>query len=160
MSNSVSLLQPYPMTDINDMTENMGYATDEWDKFSNRFNRTSPISFDNRHEFENFHKLFPIVVRNPKLEPMMRKLIRIKWLSPLLTVIYMLHSEVLVSEQNKIYNEAQGFTGMKNWFWWDFTKRVAIKGTIRCYEKLFGKISKRLAAKTMMGDERVAAHMD
>ncbi len=156
----VSLLQPYPMTDINDMTENMGYATDEWEKFSNRFNRTSPISFDNRHEFENFHKLFPIVVRNPKLEPMMRKLIRIKWLSPILTVIYMLHSEVLVSEQNKIYNEAQGFTGMKNWFWWDFTKRVAIKGTIRCYEKLFGKISKRLAAKTMMGDERVAAHMD
>ena len=46
----VSLLQPYPLTDINEMTSEMGYATDAWDKFSTKFNRTSPISFENRHE--------------------------------------------------------------------------------------------------------------
>src|SRR5690606_38198816 len=40
-----SLLQPYPMTDINELTEGMGYATDTWDKFSTKFNRTTPISF-------------------------------------------------------------------------------------------------------------------
>jgi anaerobic magnesium-protoporphyrin IX monomethyl ester cyclase len=156
----VSLLQPYPMTDINDMTAEMGYATDKWDKFSTKFNRTSPISFDNRHEFENFHKLFPIAVRNPWLVKHMPALIKMRWLHPILTVIYMLHSEILVSEQNKLYNDAQGFTGVKNWFWVDFTKRVAIKGTIRVYESIFGKISQRLAAAQRMGDERTIAHMD
>ncbi len=155
-----SLLQPYPMTDINEMTEGMGYATDKWDKFSTKFNRTTPISFDNRHEFENFHKLFPIVTRNAWMAPSMRKLIRMKWLSPLFTVIYMLHSEILVSEQNKLYNRAQGHTGIKNWLWWDFTKRVAIKGSIRVYEAIFGKISQRLAAVAKMNDERTIAHMD
>ena len=155
-----SLLQPYPMTDINEMTEEMGYATDKWDKFSTKFNRTTPISFDNRHEFENFHKLFPIAVRNKWFIPMMRKLIRVKWLGPVFTVTYMLHSEILVSEQNKLYNEAQGYRGPKNWLVWDFTKRVAVKGTIRVYEAVFGKISRRLAAATMMNDERTIAHMD
>lgn len=155
-----SLLQPYPMTDINEMTSEMGYATDKWDQFSTKFNRTSPISFENRHEFENFHKLFPIAVRNEWFIPTMRKLIKVRWLSPVFTVIYMLHSEILVSEQNKLYNEAQGFRGIKNWMPWDFTKRVVIKGTIRVYESIFGKISKRLAAATMMGDERTVAHMD
>ncbi len=155
-----SLLQPYPMTDVNEMTEGMGYATDKWDKFSTKFNRTTPISFANRHEFENFHKLFPIVVRNPWMAPTMRRLIRVKWLSPLLTVIYMLHSEVLVSEQNKLYNQAQGYTGIKNWFWWDFAKRVSVKGSIRVYEKVFGKVSQRLSATLRMNDERTVAHMD
>jgi len=156
----VSLLQPYPMTDINDMTSQMGYATDSWDKFSERFNRVSPISFENRHEFENFHKLFPLVVRNPKLRPLMKKMIRVKWMHPFLMVIYMLHSEILVSEQNKLYNKAQGITGITSWFWIDFTKRVAIKGVIRVYETIFGKISARLAAAQKMGDERTVAHMD
>lgn len=155
-----SLLQPYPMTDINEMTSEMGYATDSWDKFSTKFNRTSPISFANRHEFEIFHKLFPIAVRNPWLVPWMRRLIKYKWMHPAFLVMYMLHSEILVSEQNKLYNEAQGFKGIQNWFWWDFTKRVAIKGTIRVYETIFGKISQRLAAAQKMGDERTIAHMD
>lgn len=156
----VSLLQPYPMTDINDMTSEMGYATDAWDKFSTKFNRTSPISFENRHEFENFHKIFPIAVRNPWVVPHMRKLIKLKWLHPVFTVMYMLHSEILVSEQNKLYNKAQGFTGVSNWFWVDFVKRVSIKGVIRVYETIFGKISARLAAAQKMGDERTIAHMD
>lgn len=156
----VSLLQPYPMTDINEMTSEMGYATNSWDKFSHKFNRTSPISFENRHEFENFHKLFPIAVRNPWLAGPMRKLIKLKWIHPLLLVLYMLHSEILVTEQNKLYNQAQGFGGFKNWFWVDFTKRVAIKGVIRVYETIFGKISARLAASQKMGDERTIAHMD
>lgn len=155
-----SLLQPYPMTDINEMTQGMGYATDKWDKFSMKFNRTTPIAFENRHEFENFHKLFPIAVRNPWLEKHLRTLIRWKWAAPLYTVLYMLHSEILVSEQNRLYNEAQGMRGPSAWMWWDFTKRVAIKGSIRIYETIFGKVSRRLAAATMMNDERTVAHMD
>ena len=35
-------------------------------------------------------------------------------------------AEILVSEQNKLYNDAQGFKGIRNWFWWDFTRRVCI----------------------------------
>lgn len=155
-----SLLQPYPMTDINEYTEGMGLATDSWEKFNNRFNRTLPIAYDNRHEFENFQKWFPIVVRNPWLKPVMLRAIKVKWLTPLYTLMYLLFTEALLSEHNKRYFEAQKLHGPSTWMVWDFTKRVAMKGFIRTYEKVFGKVAKRLTAVSKMGDERVAAHMD
>jgi radical SAM superfamily enzyme YgiQ (UPF0313 family) len=156
----VSLLQPYPMTDINEMTENMGFATDKWEKFNSRFNRSLPIAYENRHEFENFQKWFPIVVRNPKLKPLMMRMIRVKWLSPAYTLMYLLFTEILLSEHNKKYNDAQGLKGIRNSMAWDFSKRVVIKGFIRTYGKLFGNLARRLNAANSMGDERIAAHMD
>ncbi len=156
----VSLLQPYPMTDINEMTENMGFATESWDKFDNRFNRSLPIAYENRHEFENFQKWFPIVVRNPKLRPLMLKAIKLKWMTPVYNVAYLLFTEILLSEHNKRFTDAQGLKGFKNTMFADFSKRVITKGFIRTYEAIFGKISKRLASAVKMGDERISAHMD
>jgi anaerobic magnesium-protoporphyrin IX monomethyl ester cyclase len=156
----VSLLQPYPMTDVNEMTENMGFATAKWSEFSNRFNRTLPIAYANRHEFESFQKWFPIVVRNPRLEPLMRRAIKVKWLSPLYTVMYLLFTEVLLSEHNARYNEAQELKGFRNSMVADFAKRVLTKGVIRTYESLFGRVAKRMTAALRMGDERISAHID
>ena len=65
----VSIMQPYPMFDIEDMTKQMGYAVSAYDEFPSKFNRTSSIQFEQRHEIENLHKLFPIVVRFPWLMP-------------------------------------------------------------------------------------------
>lgn len=156
----VSLLQPYPMTDINEMTSNMGFATDAWEKFNSRFNRQLPIGYANRHEFENLQRWFPLVVRFPRLKPLMRRMIRVRWLSSFYVLMYLLYTEILTSEHNKIYNRAQGLTGVRNSMAWDFSRRVITKGFLRTYEAIFGKVAKRIAAATRMGDERITAHMD
>lgn len=156
----VSLLQPYPMTDINDMTASMGFATEKWEEFNSRFNRTLPIGYANRHEFENLQKWFPIVVRHPRLRPLMLRMIRIKWLTPLYNLIYLLFTETLISEHNALYHRAQGLTGWRRSAVVDFTRRVLTKGFLRTYEAVFGRAAKRLGAALNMGDERVAAHMD
>ncbi|MCP3915342.1 MAG: hypothetical protein GY711_07285 [bacterium] len=60
----VSIMQPYPMFDIEDTTKEMGYAVAAYDDFPVKFNRTSSIEFENKRQIENLHKLFPIVVRH------------------------------------------------------------------------------------------------
>ncbi len=156
----VSLLQPYPMTDINEITEQMGFATDTWDKFNSRFNRALPINHLNRHEFENLQRWFPVVVRHPRLKPLMRRMIRIRWLAPAYLLMYLLYTEILAVEHNKLYNDAQGRGGLRNSMTCDFVRRVATKGCLRLYEAVFGKVAKRFRAATVMGDERITSHME
>jgi hypothetical protein len=72
----------------------------------------------------------------------------------------MLYSEWMVSEQAKLYAKAQGLRGPRYWTGVDFVLRVSIKGFLRVYETLFGKIARRMALRLQMGDERVMAHMD
>ena len=74
--------------------------------------------------------------------------------------MYMLFSEYMVSEQAKIYARAQGLSGPRYWTLVDFVRRVSIKGFIRVYENLFGKVARRFSLSLQMGDERVVAHMD
>jgi radical SAM superfamily enzyme YgiQ (UPF0313 family) len=155
-----SLLQPYPMTDINDMTREMGFATDEWNEFSSLYNRTSSISLPNRHYYENLHKFFPIVVRNPWLLPFVRRAIKVKLLSRVYLTMYMLYSEWLVTEQNSMYYAAQGKTGFKTMPLADFTSRVIAKGFIRLFAVIFGERATRLAMKVSLNDERVNSHQD
>ncbi len=158
-----SLLQPYPMTDVNDFTAEMGLATDTWEEFPVLFNRTSSISLPNRHLFENLHKWFPVVVRFPWTMPIARRAIRFKWLGGPYLIMYMLWSEWLVTEQNRLYYAAQGKKGFKTIPVVDFTQRVITKGFIRVFTSIFGKNATKVGMKSLkmsLNSERVMNHMD
>jgi radical SAM superfamily enzyme YgiQ (UPF0313 family) len=155
-----SLLQPYPMTDINDMTRELGLATDTWDEFPTLFNRTTSIALPNRHHYENLHKWFPVVVRFPRLLPLARRAIRVRWLGRAYLVMYMLFSEWLVTEQNSLYYAAQGKRGLKTLPPIDFVGRVLTKGFIRMFTSLFGRRATRIAMRINLNDERVVSHLD
>jgi anaerobic magnesium-protoporphyrin IX monomethyl ester cyclase len=155
-----SLLQPYPMTDINDITREMGFATNEWDEFPSLYNRTSSINLPQRHQFENLHKFFPIVIRYPWMLPMVRRAIKIKWLSRAYLTMYMLYSEWLVTEQNRMYFHVQGKTGPRTWPVVDYTGRVITKGFIRIFMVVFGRRAARMRLRMTLNDERQMAHID
>jgi len=156
----VSLLQPYPMTDINDMTQEMGVSTDQWDEFPTLFNRTTSIAHKNRHYFENLHKWFPLVVRHAWLLPFAQKAIRSRWLCRPFTWMYMLYSEWLVTEQNALYYKAQSKTGLKTVPILDFSSRVITKGFVRLATVVAGKGASKIAMKIKLNDERAVAHME
>jgi radical SAM superfamily enzyme YgiQ (UPF0313 family) len=162
----VSIMQPYPEFDINDMTKDMGYAVSGYDDFPIKFNRTSSIEFENKHVLENIHKWFPIVVRFPRLLKFARKAVHWKAMSKPYLIMYMLWSEYMVAEQAKLYAHAQGLSGPRYWTSVDFAYRLSTKGVLRVYEALFARYVDRflkprqLAVSLQMGDERVIAHMD
>lgn len=163
----VSLMQPYPMFDIEDQSLQMGYAVASLDEFPVNFRRTAPLLIENKHEIENLHKLFPIAVRNPWLIPYLPRLIKWRIMYRPYLLLFMLHAEYLVSEQAKIYAGAQGLSGPRYWTWVDFISRVTVKGILRTYQtafsgflRRFGDASRRIQVSLQMGDERVVAHMD
>jgi radical SAM superfamily enzyme YgiQ (UPF0313 family) len=155
-----SLLQPYPMTDINDITRELGFSTSEWDNFPKLFNRTTSINLPHRHQYENLHKWFPVLVRYPWLVPFARRAIKWKWAQKPFLIMYMLYSEWLVTEQNSMYYASQGKTGFKTWSAVDFLGRVITKGFLRTFTVLFGQRATRLAVKVRLNDERQASHLD
>ncbi len=163
----VSLMQPYPMFDIEETTRELGYAVSSLDEFPVNFRRTVPVEYENKRQIENLHKLFPIVVRNPWLMPLVPKIVRQRWLYRPLLVLFMLHAEYLVAEQAMIYAKAQGLGGPRYWTFVDFVLRTSVKGVMRTYQVLFSRfatrlsgVSKQIQVKLQMGDERVVAHMD
>jgi anaerobic magnesium-protoporphyrin IX monomethyl ester cyclase len=162
----VSIMQPYPEFDINDMAKDMGYAVAGYDDFPQKFNRTSSIEFENKHVIENLHKWFPIVVRYPWLEPIARKAVHSRRLGKLYLIMYMLYSEYMVAEQQELYSRVQGLRGPRHWAIVDFFHRLTTKGVLRVYEVLFARFldrfftPKHVALSLQMGDERVVAHMD
>jgi len=163
----VSLLQPYPMFDITEQSNEMGYAVSSLDDFPVNFRRTAPLAMQEKHRIENLHKLFPIAVRNPWLIPHLPRLIKWRFMYRPYLLLFMLHAELLVSQQAGIYARAQGLGGPRYWTWVDFAARVGKKGVLRTWQlafekrmKLFGKAARRLELKLQMGDERVVAHMD
>lgn len=162
----VSIMQPYPEFDINQMAKDMGYAVAGYDDFPQKFNRTSSIEFEFKHQLESLHKWFPIVVRYPWLKPFAKKAITWHSLSRVWLVMYMLFSEYMVAEQAQIYAKAQGLKGIRYWAPIDFTRRLATKGVLRTYEAIFAKYinkffdPRKMAMSLQMGDERVVAHMD
>jgi hypothetical protein len=135
----VSLLQPYPETDINDITRDMGFAVDELEAFPEKFNRTTSIGFERRHEIENLHKLFPIVVRFPRLMPLVRPAIGAKRLGKLYLALYLLWTEYLVSEQNQSFARATSTSSLATLPPVDFVRRVATKSGLKLKEALFGR---------------------
>ncbi len=163
----VSIMQPYPEFDINEMAQEMGYAIAGYDDFPVKFNRTSSIQFENKHILENIHKWFPIVVRFPWTEKIARRAVGSRLLAKPYLIMYMLWSEYMCAEQAKIYAHAQGLSGPRYWAWVDFAYRLSTKGVLRVYETIFARYfdrfagpKKELALSLQMGDERVVAHMD
>ncbi len=155
-----SIVQPYPEFELNDITREMGIAVAEYDEFPAQFNREATIEVKDKRAIENLHKWFPVLVRHPNLLPLARRTLNSKVLSKPLLLMYMLYSEWMVTEQNRLYNQAQGVRGLTTWAPIDFTTRVAQKGFIRLAGLLGGKVVHRLATRLQMGDERVVAHMD
>jgi len=162
----VSLMQPYPEFEINDMTKEMGFAVAGYDDFPQKFNRTTSILFDNKVEIENLHKLFPILVRFPSLMPLAPRMIKLGFMQRPYLILYMLFSEWMVAEQAKIYSRAQGLRGPRYWATVDFAYRLGTKGVLRVYQAIFARFfdrffsPKQVKLALQMGDERVVAHMD
>jgi len=154
-----SIVQPYPEFELNDITAGLGIAVSDVDSFPSQFNREGTIQVADLTSIENLHKWFPILVRNPKLLPFARKTLPLKWMRKPLLLAYMLYSEWLVTEQNGLYNKAQGNKGFKTWPAIDFSMRVVTKGVIRLAGVIGLKFVQR-TTKLQMGDERVIAHME
>jgi hypothetical protein len=152
-----SLLQPYPETDIDDMTREMGFAVDELERFPEKFNRTTSIAFERRHEVENLHKLFPIAVRFPWLLPLVPAAIKSRPLSKVYLAMYLLWTEYLVCEQNQTFAKATGTASLGTFPPLDFLRRVSSKTGLKLREALFGRrFSQRRLALQM--EEDTLAH--
>lgn len=155
-----SIVQPYPEFELNDITRDMGIAVAKYDDFPSQFNREATVHSKDKQAIENLHKWFPILVRWPKLLPLAKRTLRRRFLRLPLLWSYMLYSEWMVTEQNQLYNRAQGKRGWRTWAPLDFTSRVFRKGTVRALSLVGAKVVQRMATRLQMGDERVVAHMD
>lgn len=155
----VSLLQPYAMTDINEITKDLGIAVDEWDKFPEKFNRTTAVHHKHQKQVENLHKLFPFVVRFPLLMPMVPFLIKLNFLKPVYLGVYALWTEYLVSEQNQDWARATHSASWRTIPIIDWVSRTTIKTILRAQEVLFGKKFRKAALKLQMSTDQVV-HAD
>ncbi|MGH7899974.1 MAG: hypothetical protein ACREQQ_18605, partial [Candidatus Binatia bacterium] len=156
----VSIMQPYPEFEINEITKNMGYAVAAYDEFPAKFNRTASIDLPHKQALENVHKWFPVLVRFPRLIPLARRTVHSRLLAKPLLALYMLFSEWMVTEQNVLYNKAQGARGLRTWAPVDFAMRVVTKSVVLSLAALGGRLVHRMATRLQMGDERVVAHVD
>jgi radical SAM superfamily enzyme YgiQ (UPF0313 family) len=155
-----SIVQPYPEFELNDITRDLGIAVAAYDEFPSQFNRTATIQIEHKRAIENLHKWFPLLVRHPRLLPLARRTLDSRVLQLPLTWLYMLYSEWLVTEQNSLYNRAQGRRGPSTWPLVDFGSRVARKGAVRALSLVGARVVSRMATRLQMGDERVMAHLD
>jgi radical SAM superfamily enzyme YgiQ (UPF0313 family) len=151
-----SLLQPYPETDINDITREMGFAVDHIEQFPEKFNRTSSIAYERRHEVENLHKLFPIAVRFPSLLPVVKRAIRSKALSKGYLAAYLLWTEYLVCEQNQSFARATATSSWRTLPPVDFVRRVSSKTALKVRESLFGQRFSGERLKLAMEEDTIA----
>jgi len=149
-----SIVQPYPEFELNDITRNMGVAVSEYDDFPSQFNREATIQVADKQAIENLHKWFPVLVRNPKLVSLARRTVGCRSLRLPLLAMYALYSEWMVTEQNRIYNRAQGTRGLSTWAPVDFSSRVGRKVALRLIGSLGGRIVQRMTAGSRSGDER------
>lgn len=151
-----SMLQPYPETDINELTREMGFAVDATDHFPEKFNRTTSIAFERRHEIENLHKLFPIVVRFPFLLPLIRPAIRLRGISKICLALYLLWTEYLVCEQNQSYAKATKTSGFRSLPPVEFLRRVSAKTGIKLREAMFGRRFSQEKLRLLMEEDTIA----
>ena len=134
----------------------MGFAVDEFDQFPEKFNRTTSIGFESRHEIENLHKLFPIVVRFPALMPLVRPAIKLKSASKLYLAQYLLWTEYLVCEQNQSFAKATHTAGLSTLPPVDFLRRVSSKSVLKVKERVFGQRFSRSRLALQMEEDTIA----
>ena len=155
-----SIVQPYPEMEINEITKGMGIAVAGYDDFPAQFNREATIEVRDKQAIENLHKWFPVLVRFPRLMPLARATVRRRWLRRPLLVMYVLYSEWMVTEQNRLYDRSRGLGRIGRWAPVDFARRVLVKSFVRAAGALGSKVVQRLTPKLQMGDERVVAHVE
>ena len=90
--------------------------------------------------------------------PFVRRAIRHKWLGRAYLIMYMLYSEWLVTEQNKMYYSVAGKSGPRTWAAVDFFGRIIKKGFLRIFMVIFGKKATRLRVRMSLNDEKQIAH--
>jgi hypothetical protein len=152
----VSLMQPYPETDINEMTRDMGLL-DEAVEFNPRFNRISILKLDYRQQAENLHHLFPIVVRFPflfRFTPFLSK-IPGKITTRFYLAMYLLFTEWLIVELNHAWRKQLGL--QKNRVL-EFLQRIFGKTWLKVEQATIGRRSKRLALAMQASDFTADAH--
>ena len=155
-----SIVQPYPEFELNDITRDLGVAVSSYDDFPSQFNRTASIEVADKQAIENLHKWFPILVRWPGLMPIARRTLPHRFMRLPLLAVYTLYSEWMVTEQNRLYNRAQGYRSLGTWAPVDFGSRVVRKGFVRALSAAGATFVTRMATRLQMGDERVVAHVD
>ncbi|HKD99938.1 MAG TPA: radical SAM protein [Planctomycetota bacterium] len=154
----VSLMQPYPETDINEMTRDMGLL-DQASEFNPRFNRNSILKLDYKQRAENLHHLFPIVVRFPFLYRFAPFLSSIpgRITTKIYLAFYLLFTEWLIVELNYKWRKQLGIERNRVV---EFVERVVTKTWIKILQATVGKYGKKLALKVQASNPLadVAAH--
>jgi anaerobic magnesium-protoporphyrin IX monomethyl ester cyclase len=118
---SVTLLQPYPRTEIRDYATSLGLIEGTVEDIPWSYARATVIKMDarQRRQVENLHHLFGLLVQAPWLMPVGRFLIRLP-LTRLYLIFYMVFNEYLT--RARIFKPAPSFS-----FYWR-TVRARLKG--------------------------------
>ena len=82
-----TLYQPYPGVELTDLAISLNLFDGNRATISNSFHNTSILNIPNKTEVTNLHKLFGIASEFPKLERLIKALIKIKFLTPAYSVI-------------------------------------------------------------------------
>ena len=74
-----SLIQPYPGTTIQDLVMKDGMLPPGFDadEFEQSYFMTTPVDVENKREISNLQKLFPLAVRYPALQPLVKEAIKL-----------------------------------------------------------------------------------
>jgi radical SAM superfamily enzyme YgiQ (UPF0313 family) len=91
------IFQPFPGTPLAQLALNQGVIDSAAmvgqgaEELRGSYESFSPLDQDNITQLENVHRVFGIVVRHPVLFPLARRLVAIRWLEPLLRIVYRAH---------------------------------------------------------------------
>lgn len=118
---SVTLLQPYPRTEIRDYAASIGALEGTVEDIPWSYARSTVIKMDpqRRRQTENLHHLFGLLVQAPWLTPLSRTLIKLP-LNQVYLVFYMVFNEILT--RTRIFRPAPSWR-----FYWR-TIRSRLKG--------------------------------
>jgi len=118
---SVTLLQPYPRTEIREYAASLGLIKGTVEDIPSSYARSTVIKMEpkQRRQVENLHHLFGLLVQAPWLMPVARFLIRLP-LTHLYLLFYMIFNEYLT--RSRIFKPAPSFK-----FYWR-TVKSRLKG--------------------------------
>ena len=102
------IYQPFPGTKLAKLALETGaidasaLAEAGAEGFRGTFESFSPLSQPNTVELENVQRLFGIVIKAPWLFPVARRLVGVRWLAPVLRMIYQAHLRMVVRQRRRV----------------------------------------------------------
>jgi len=72
-----SLFQPYPCTELGELSRKLGQFDGNINRLDPTFHKRSALELPQKREVENLHKLFALLVQFPFLRPLMTVLIKL-----------------------------------------------------------------------------------